>query len=394
MKSTTGWNNNGNGTNSSGFTALPGDTRNDTGGFYDVGRFGYWWSSSVAGSGNAWSRGLVYFNADVYRNYYDQRHGFSVRCISDSSVFGSAVIPIVTTSSATGITTNSATLGGDVTLGGGSTVTSRGVAYGLTSNPTTSGTITTDGSGVGSFVSTLSGLTASTTYYVRAYATNGVGTAYGNEISFSTNTSNGFSSCGGVTDVDGNTYQTVQIGTQCWTQSNLTVSKYRDGSSIPNITDNTQWSQTNTSSTGAWCNYNNDASNGTTYGKLYNWYAVNDSRGLCPTGWHVPSDAEWTTLENHLGGSSVAGGAMKSTTGWNAPNTGATNASGFTGLPGGFRSTNFWDINQNGAYWSSSIAGTGSAWYRVLYYYSEIVYSNWFASGDLRYGFSVRCARD
>jgi uncharacterized protein (TIGR02145 family) len=393
LKSMTGWNNNGNGTNSSGFTGLPGGYRNaGGGGFGNVGD-GFWWSSSDAGSGSAWYRYLTYDLSDVYRIFNDQRDGYSVRCVKNTSSSGIALIPTVTTDSATGITSNSATLGGNVTQDGGSPVTSRGVAYGLTSNPATLGTITIDGSGVGTFVSTLTGLTASTTYYVRAYATNGVGTAYGNEISFSTNTSNGFSSCGGVTDVDGNSYQTVQIGTQCWTQSNLTVSKYRNGDNIPNITDGTQWSQTNTSSTRAWCNYNNDANNGTTYGKLYNWYAVNDSRGLCPTGWHVPSDAEWTTLTTHLGGTSVAGGAMKSTTGWTSPNTGATNTSGFTGLPGGSRqvSGGFQDVGNSGDWWSSSGAGSGSAWSRYLYFpYADVVRTNY----DSRYGFSVRCVRD
>jgi uncharacterized protein (TIGR02145 family) len=242
-------------------------------------------------------------------------------------------------------------------------------------------------------VSTLTGLTASTTYYVRAYATNGVGTAYGNEISFSTNTSNGFSSCGGVTDVDGNSYQTVQIGTQCWTQSNLTVSKYRNGDNIPNITDNTQWSQTNTSNTGAWCNYNNDANNGTTYGKLYNWYAVTDSRVLCPTGWHVPTDAEWSNLENHLGGSTVAGGAMKSTTGWTAPNTGATNSSGFTGLPGGYRGDggDFFYLGTSSDWWSSSVSSYGTPFYMLLYYNAAGIF--WYSTAP-KVGFSIRCVRD
>jgi uncharacterized protein (TIGR02145 family) len=201
-------------------------------------------------------------------------------------------------------------------------------------------------------------------------------------------------SCGkySVTDVDGNSYSTVQIGTQCWTQSNLRVSKYRNGDNIPNITTpNSSWQNT---TSGAWCNYNNDASNGTTYGKLYNWYAVNDSRGLCPTGWHVPTDAEWTTLENHLGGTLVAGGAMKSTTGWNAPNAGATNSSGFTSLPGGYRLSNggFYDVGFFGCWWSSSDAGSGSAWDRYLSYGHALVGRS--ANDDPRSGLSVRCARD
>jgi uncharacterized protein (TIGR02145 family) len=387
--SNTGWN----GTNTSGFTGMPGGSINDGGVFNTAGLQGWFWSSSSASPNMSWLRIMVGSYWSVTRGYHGYRFGLSVRCVKNTTSSGIALIPTVTTDSATGITSSSATLGGNVTLDGGSTVTSRGVAYGLTLNPTTSGTITTDGSGVGSFVSAVTGLTASTTYYVRAYATNGVGTAYGNEISFSTNSSNGFSSCGGVTDVDGNSYQTVQIGTQCWTQSNLTVSKYRNGDNIPNITDNTQWSQTNTYSTGAWCNYNNDASNGTTYGKLYNWYAVNDSRGLCPTGWHVPTDAEWLTLENHLGGSSVAGGAMKSTTGWNAPNTGATNSSGFTALPGGnrFHYGVFTSVGSNGFWWSSSVAGSGLAWSRWLFSSNATVSREFL---ELQYGYSVRCVRD
>jgi uncharacterized protein (TIGR02145 family) len=126
---------------------------------------------------------------------------------------------------------------------------------------------------------------------------------------------------------------------------------------------------------------------------LYNWYAVNDSRGLCPVGWHVPSDAEWTTLTDFLGGEGVAGGKMKSTTGWNSPNTGATNSSGFTGLPGGYRASGggFGDLGYSGVWWSSSDAGSGSAWDRYLYYNFANAHRDY---DDHRFGFSVRCARD
>jgi uncharacterized protein (TIGR02145 family) len=191
-------------------------------------------------------------------------------------------------------------------------------------------------------------------------------------------------------------YNTVQIGTQCWTRSNLKVSKYRNGDNISNITDNAAWSQT---STGAWCNYDNDAANDALYGKLYNWYAVSDSRGICPTGWHVPSDAEWTTLTTFLGGESVAGGKMKSTAtqptpgGWNAPNTGATNSSGFTGLPGGDRNSGgeFGYLGEDGLWWSSSVAGPGDAWARLL---SDNKANLYRGSDGSRLGFSVRCVRD
>jgi uncharacterized protein (TIGR02145 family) len=244
-------------------------------------------------------------------------------------------------------------------------------------------------------MSTLTGLTPSTTYTVRAYATNSVGTAYGNEISFSTNTSNGFSSCGGVADLDGNTYNTVQIGTQCWTQSNLKVSKYRNGDNIPTGLNNSAWGST---TIGAYAIYNNDPVNDVLYGKLYNHYAVMDTRGLCPTGWHVPTDGEWTTLETFLGGISVAGGALKSTAtqptpgGWASPNVGATNSSGFSAGPGGRRVNYgaFFYVGSNGSWWSSSLSGT-NAWLRDLSYGDGDIYRG----NDFRtVGFSVRCLRD
>lgn len=137
-----------------------------------------------------------------------------------------------------------------------------------------------------------------------------------------------------VTDYDGNVYQTVLIGDQCWMMENLKVTHYRNGDPIPHVTDGVTWGNL---TSGAYCNYNNDEGNVATYGRLYNWYAVDDSRNIAPAGWHVPSDAEWQTLVDYLGGDAVAGGKMKEagTTHWASPNTGATNESGFTALPGG-----------------------------------------------------------
>ena len=194
----------------------------------------------------------------------------------------------------------------------------------------------------------------------------------------------------GVTDIDGTVYTSIVINGQEWMQQNLAVTKYRNGDPIPTGLSNSTWQNT---TSGAYAIYNNDAANNILYGKLYNWYAVNDSRGLCPTGWHVPSDAEWTTLETSLGGSSVAGGKMKSTTGWNAPNTPATNESGFTGLPGGYRYFNgaYLGIGNYGYWWSSTEYDSDYAWYRTLYYSDSSVYRT---TGNKRYGFSVRCVRD
>ena len=170
---------------------------------------------------------------------------------------------------------------------------------------------------------------------------------------------------------------------------NLKSAHFVNGDEIPFVADNLTW-QSLTSGACSWWN-NGSASYDCPYGRLYNWYAVNDSRGLCPTGWHVPTDAEWTTLTTHLGGSS--GGAMKSTTGWNAPNTGATNSSGFTGLPGGlrFNTGGFNSVGVYGLWWSSSDAGSGHAWYRFLTFSNAIVNRTFNVH---RLGFSVRCARD
>jgi uncharacterized protein (TIGR02145 family) len=193
-----------------------------------------------------------------------------------------------------------------------------------------------------------------------------------------------------ITDAENNTYKTVYIGTQQWMAENLKVTKYSDGTVIPNITDNTEW-QNNT--TGAWSYYNNDAANNAKYGKLYNWYAVsktsNGNKNICPTGWRVPTDAEWTVLTDYLG--DEVGGKMKEvgTTSWNSPNTDATNSSLFSGLPGGYR--NDWEyhgIGDNGFWWSSTESNGGSAWF------FNLGYMNGRVSQSMKLGLSVRCLKD
>jgi uncharacterized protein (TIGR02145 family) len=254
---------------------------------------------------------------------------------------------------------------------------------------------TEDGSGVGSFSTILRNLSPSTTYYVRSYAKNLQGVVvYGNEVSFSTGTPIPSFSCGTstVSDVDGNNYNTVQIGAQCWTQSNLKVSKYRNGDNIPTGLSNSAWENT---TAGAYAAYDNNPGNDGLYGNLYNHYAVMNKKGLCPMGWHVPTDGEWTNLETFLGGS---GGALKSTAtqptpgGWNSPNTGATNSSGFSAEPGGWRSYSggFHFVGFSGYWWSSSLSGP-NAWRRGLNSNHGIVNRN---ANDHLYGFSVRCLRD
>ena len=187
--------------------------------------------------------------------------------------------------------------------------------------------------------------------------------------------------------------ETVVIGTQEWTVKNLDVSRYRNGDIIPEVKDPKEWTNLKT---GAWCYYDNDPKNGKIYGKLYNWYAVNDPRGLAPEGFHIPSHNEWSTLIRFLGGEDVAGGKMKSTgtSLWHRPNTAATNKSGFTGLPGGcsFNDGSFGSIGLHGSWWSSSEYNSADAWGRYLGYDDGVASRN--LLGYKNYGFSVRCLRD
>jgi uncharacterized protein (TIGR02145 family) len=201
-----------------------------------------------------------------------------------------------------------------------------------------------------------------------------------------------------IKDNEGNFYKTVTIGTQQWMAENLKVSKYSDGSSIPNVTGNTEWSQL---SSGAWAYHNNDAANNAKYGKLYNWYALspttNGNKNVCPIGWHVPTDAEWTVLTDYLGGANVAGGKMKvvGTTSWHRPNTGATNKSLFTGLPGGYRdyTGEYVITGSNSSWWSSSEVNSNEAWYRSLFYLDDYAFRNYYFV-DKNSGNYVRCLKD
>ena len=205
----------------------------------------------------------------------------------------------------------------------------------------------------------------------------------------------------GVT-FSGYSYTSVVLGNgQEWLAENLRSTTYANGDPIPNVTDNTAWPQL---TSGAWAHYQNNGSYENPYGKLYNWYAVADPRNVCPTGWHVPTDAEWSALVNYLDpdngnngqSSETAGGKMKSTGTqyWQAPNEGATNESGFSGLPGGYRSNydgTFVNLGSNGYWWSASESGAEDAWGRQLDYDFADIFRYYY---DKRNGFSVRCLRD
>jgi uncharacterized protein (TIGR02145 family) len=194
-----------------------------------------------------------------------------------------------------------------------------------------------------------------------------------------------------VTDIDGNVYNTVTIGTQVWLVENLKTTKYRDGTDIPNVTDDTVWINL---TTGAYCDYNNSPSYSEIYGRLYNWYAVNDSKNIAPQGWHVATDEEWATLATFLGGIGVTGSKIKEsgTVHWNSPNKGASNASGFTALPAGGRiSGTFGYLGMATAWWTATEFNADNGWTREVDFDAEDLLHG---TLDKSIGFSVRCIKD
>ena len=320
--------------------------------------------------------------------YYVRAYAINIAGVSygNQMSFITNVPPVITTSGVSNLAINAATCGGNVTSDGGTSIIARGVCWSTSHNPGLTDSHTSDGTGTGSFTSSLTGLTEGTTYYVRAYATSLVGTGFGTEISFTTRPCPST-----LIDADGNTYNAVIIGTQCWMKENLKTTKFRNTTAIPNVTDATAWAALTSE---AWCYYNNDTSNNSVYGKIYNWYSVNQSNGLCPLGWHVPSQTEFTTLTTYLGGTSVAGGKLKEagTTHWNSPNTSATNSSGFTGLPGGWRPTggSFGGIRGWNNLWCATEFDASNANYYTLSYNT----SNFYGTYNYKYfGCAVRCIK-
>jgi uncharacterized protein (TIGR02145 family) len=258
------------------------------------------------------------------------------------------------------VTSNSTLLGGNISDDGNAAVTERGVVYATQPNPTTGNSKVVMGNGTGAFSSVISGLQSGTTYYARTYAINNQGTAYGENVSFTTSgiIFNSLLSYGNMNDIDGNSYKTIAIGTQVWMAENLKTTKYKDGTAIAYVT--TTWENL-TSGAYNWSN-NDIPSFKATYGAYYNWFAVNTGK-LCPTGWHVPTDEEWNVLIGFLGGESIAGAALKETsiTHWIYPNTGATNASGFTALPAGnYGKYGYFSGTTGSGYWYSATQFDGS----------------------------------
>ncbi len=291
----------------------------------------------------------------------------------------------------------SATVNSLIIDNGGLPINARGVVWDTSQKPSLENNSgrTNDGAGTGTFSSSLTGLNPNTTYYARTYATNSLGeTSYNNTTVVKTRT-------GEVTDIDGNTYYTVTIGTQVWMAENLMTTKYNDGTDIPYKPGNEEWNIF----TPAYCWVNNNPGLKETYGATYNWYvcdpASNGNRNVCPTGWHVPTQDEWAELSDLLGGTQMAGGHLKETglEHWKSPNTGATNETGFTALPAGYRSGTgiWWLIGERGQWWAST----------ETFNYSEIertAFSAWIRNYETiltpypsllaRCGHSIRCLKD
>ncbi|MCP4706197.1 MAG: hypothetical protein GY865_16500 [candidate division Zixibacteria bacterium] len=304
------------------------------------------------------------------------------------------VLPVLTTAAVNIITETTAICGGTITFDGNAEVTARGICWSTDPEPTTADNKTIDGAGTGGFISSIIGLEINSFYYVRAYATNSLGTGYGNQYLFSTNT---------ITDIDGNVYEIITIGTQIWMADNLKVTRYRNGDTIPNVPEGEVWSGL---SSGGYCNYYDDEEMIAVYGRLYNGYSVNDSRNIAPEGWHVPTDEEWKQMEIYLGMSQAEadatgwrgtdeGGKLKETgtAHWGSPNAGATNESRFTALPGGYRFINgvFMNFGFRSGFWSSAENKGSNEWHRILDHNYSQIYHYYY---DQRYGFSVRCVKD
>jgi uncharacterized protein (TIGR02145 family) len=309
-------------------------------------------------------------------------------------------IPSVATRDISDISETSATCGGYGITVEGNFISAKGVCWNTLEEPTIENNKTNDGNGIGSFISHITGLLANTKYYVRAYATNDAGTGYGEQVILKTYS-------GKISDVDGNVYYTVTINDRIWMAENLKTTKYANGSPIALLESQSSW-YASTDTAMAYCWYNNDINNRSTYGALYNWRGamkgnpgiiINpaDRQGACPDGWHVPDKTEWTELVNFLGGDTVAGGKLKETgtKHWKDLNVGATNESGFTGLPGSHRSHYgiFENLGYSGYWWSSTEDPDASGMAYVRGLWGSVKHSN-FNILAKRDAVSIRCIKN
>jgi uncharacterized protein (TIGR02145 family) len=327
--------------------------------------------------------------------------GICLLIVSGCKKEDEATKPLVSTLQVTDITFTTATCGGNISSDGGDAVTARGVVWGTAENPTIDNCtgLTTDGEGTGNFTSLITELAPGNLFHVKAYATNAVGTVYGEEVTCKTDST--------ITDVDGNVYRVVKMGNQIWMAENLKTTKYNDGTAIPLVSDSTEWANLSTPGN---CWYNNDsAAYAQTYGALYNWYTVNTGK-LCPGGWHVPSDEEWKQLEMYLGmsqedadasgnalrgtneGSKLAGNAVLWEDG-NLVNDPEFGTSGFQAFPGGGRTgTIFYQMNFSTVFWTAAADSDSYFVYiRAIHRSDSHVGRLWAGKSS---GRSVRCVKD
>ncbi len=392
MKSQTGWTGSfGNGNNFTGFNAFPAGYRGSSGGFVGKGNGAYFLSASEEGNSEAWSRFLYYLSdGSISRIAISKSIGASVRCVKGSS------LPTITTAEISGIKRESATCGGEVVEDGGSNVVQRGICWNKTGKPTILDQTTQDGNGTGQFKSTLSGLTIGTLYFVRAYASNSTGTAYGEERRFST-----LGETGTFTDTrDGHEYNWVKIGDQTWMAENLaylpSVSPSSKGSTVENVYYVYDFQGYDVDSAKATLNYS-------VYGVLYNSPAAmngaagSDSipsgiQGACPPGWHLPSHPEWVILRDYLG--EAPGKKLKETGDalWTAPNDG-TNEVGFSARPSGARMLRgtFERLGDYAHFRGATQDGAD----KVKEYYLRTNLSNFLWFSDYKdYGDAIRCLKN
>jgi uncharacterized protein (TIGR02145 family) len=368
-------------------------------------------STLITLNSNPPSNGFIFYNDPVDNSLTPSYYKISVINVDSYEGPLSTYILVntfyfINTSTVSDLSITSATLGGSITGDGGSTITERGIYWSTSQNPELTGTKLQIGSGVGLFSTYLTGLIPNTDYYVKAFASNNLGPIFGSQVHFKTygpgNSPpiifNSNLTYGSVIDVDGNSYKTIQIGNQIWMAENLRTKTYNDRSSIPLVTDAKEYGALESP---CYCWYNNDlATNGSIFGALYNFYTVNTGK-LCPSGWHVPSDPDWTTLITFLGGNNGVADKLRETgpTHWGIRN-GGSNSSGFTALPGGDRRL----IDQNGTYigiyealssqgnwWSTSTDFYGDYYVFTINYYDNYI-TKWAMWPSEAY--SVRCLKD
>lgn len=370
-------------TNESGFNAIPG-------GFFYHYEGGHGGSSGFTGMGiqGLWSSyessGYIIENSNLVLKNYSQYSDVtaSVRCKLDD--LATAKIPEISTVEIVNILPWTANSGGTILSDGGSAIIQKGVCWSNHPSPDTNNFKTKDGYASKDFTSFINNLLPQTTYYVRAYAINKLGVAYGNEMSFTTKDDFNY---GSVTDIEGNTYKTIKIVNQTWMAENLKSTRFNNGDSIPYIIDNSIWKS---DTLPAYCNYNDSREYSNFYGKLYNYYTVNDTRNVCPAGWHIPTNPEWTTLNDNMGGAKMAGIKLleAGTSHWTGSNK-ATNESGFSAIPTGYRY--YSGYYSNGTYWWLSADSYVSA---SSSYNSVTVYGPSTYNPKANYGYSVRCLKN